>query len=67
MDPSEITNFGRDRDWNLIEVLVESLPFLRNEYAHGSGSIHNQVRGTLELTMEILNQVFLPIADKDPN
>lgn len=59
-DYSDVVVTDQDRDWNLIEVLVESLPFTRNEYAHGSASIHNQVRGTLELTMEILNQVFLP-------
>lgn len=60
LDYSEAVVTDEDRNWNLIEILVETLPETRNHYAHGTSSIHNQVRGTLELVLETLNQVFLP-------
>lgn len=48
----------QDRDWNYLAELLNALPQIRNSYAHGSTMLHNQVLGTLELTSEILNQLF---------
>lgn len=47
-----------DRRWNLVEALRESLPYVRNELAHGSSMLTSQVLGTLELIAEVLNQVY---------
>jgi hypothetical protein len=47
-----------DRDHEYIGVVIESLPWLRNHYAHGSKSLHGQVMGTINLISEIINQIF---------
>lgn len=47
-----------DRSWNLLETLSETIPFLRNELAHGSSMLTNQVLGDIELVAEILNQLY---------
>ncbi|MEI7612745.1 MAG: hypothetical protein WCK63_07535 [Betaproteobacteria bacterium] len=54
----------QDQNWNLLSVLLEVLPEIRNSYAHGSTMLHDRVLGTLELVSEILNQLFDPISDK---
>lgn len=48
-----------DRDWDFLAILLESLPEIRNAYAHGSPMLHKSVLGTIELVGEILNQLFL--------
>ena len=58
LDYSEVVVIDEDRRWDLIQILIDTLPLTRNDYAHGSGSISNQVRGTLELVVEIINQIF---------
>lgn len=58
LDYSEVVVTDEDRRWDLIQILVDTLPLTRNHYAHGTRSIHNQVRGTLELVLEIINQIF---------
>jgi hypothetical protein len=58
LDDSEVVVKDEDRNWRYIDILVDTLPATRNMYAHGSGSIHNQVRGTLEIVSEIVNQIF---------
>ena len=58
LDESEIVVKDEDRDWDFIGALIETLPATRNNYAHGTGSIHSQVRGTLEIVSQIINQIF---------
>lgn len=60
LDYSAVEITDEDRDWDYLNILLDSLPFSRNDYAHGSASLHNQVRGTIELVGEIINQVFPP-------
>lgn len=48
-----------DRDWDYVEHLVESLPFLRNNYAHGNTSLQKQVLISFQIASEIVNQVYL--------
>ncbi|WP_232352732.1 hypothetical protein [Burkholderia pseudomallei] len=55
-EPINITS--DDRSWNLVQVLRETLPDLRNELAHGSSMLDNQVLGTIELVAEILSQIY---------
>ena len=47
-----------DRDHEYVELLIESLPWLRNRYAHGSTSLDNQALGTICLVAEIINQIY---------
>lgn len=56
MAPLEIT--PEDRRWDLVSVLKESLPQARNDLAHGSTMLTNQVLSTIELVAEILGQLY---------
>jgi hypothetical protein len=47
-----------DRNHNYLAAILGSLPWLRNHYAHGSTSLHNQVLGTIKLAAEIINQIY---------
>jgi hypothetical protein len=47
-----------DRNWDLLQTLIETIPSLRNELAHGSSMLTNQVLGNIELVAEILNQLY---------
>ncbi|CAE6938401.1 hypothetical protein R69608_05089 [Paraburkholderia nemoris] len=47
-----------DQSWDLVQILRKSLPSLRNELAHGSSMLTNQVLGTIELVAEILSQIY---------
>jgi hypothetical protein len=49
-----------DQSWDLVQILRKSLPSLRNELAHGSSMLTNQVLGTIELVAEILCQIYAP-------
>lgn len=49
-----------DQSWDLVKILRKSLPGLRNELAHGSSMLTNQVLGTIELVAEILSQIYGP-------
>ncbi|APD34502.1 hypothetical protein A8H35_10930 [Burkholderia thailandensis] len=53
-----ITLTPEDQSWDLVQVLRKSLPDLRNELAHGSSMLSNQVLGTIELVAEILSQIY---------
>jgi hypothetical protein len=57
-DETEIEIKDVDRDHEYLATLLETMPWLRNHYAHGSKSLHNQVLGTLRLVSEIINQIF---------
>lgn len=54
-----------DQQWNLVQVLRETLPGSRNALAHGGPMLTNQVLGTLELVAEILNQVYRECSDSE--
>ena len=43
------------------EVLVEALPILRNDLAHGSSTLHDQGIDFLIIALEFINQLFSPI------
>ncbi|WP_322087937.1 hypothetical protein [Burkholderia sp. BCC1999] len=45
-------------DW--IGIFIDTLPRIRNEYAHGSGVLHNTVSRTFEIVSELINQLFVP-------
>jgi len=47
-----------DRDHKYLATIIETVPWLRNNYAHGSSSLDSQVLGTLRLVAEIVNQIY---------
>jgi hypothetical protein len=57
-DPTEVEITEKDKDWDLVTDLSESIPKIRNEYAHGSSMLHNQVLGTFEIVSEFINQLW---------
>jgi hypothetical protein len=56
--PKTVEITPEDQSWDLVDHLRNSLPKMRNELAHGSPMLTNQVWGTLELVAEILNQLY---------
>lgn len=57
-DESKIEIKDVDRNHDYLAILLETIPYLRNHYAHGSKSLHNQVLGTVQVVKEIINQIF---------
>lgn len=47
-----------DRDWDYVRVLIDTLPAIRNNYAHGSSMLHNTVLGRLRTVSECINQLY---------
>lgn len=46
--------------WNYLEVLVDVIPYFRNELAHGSSSITPDPYSALVDSAELINQIFDP-------
>lgn len=44
------------RDW--MRILSESLPSIRNTYAHGSSMLHSNVLSTFEIVVDLVNQLY---------
>ncbi|MCR4470395.1 hypothetical protein [Burkholderia sp. SCN-KJ] len=59
-DDESLNATPEDQGWDLVRILRRSLPSLRNELAHGSSMLTNQVLGTIELVAEILSQIYAP-------
>lgn len=57
-DDAPLTIAPQDQQWDLVAVLSDSVPSLRNQLAHGSPMLTRQVLGTLELVAEILSQLY---------
>lgn len=55
---SQIEITEEDLDWDFAEMLVDVLPQQRNEYAHGSTMLHNQVLSTIRIVGESINQLY---------
>lgn len=47
-----------DHDW--IATFIETLPSIRNTYAHGSSMLHASVLRTFEVVADLINQLFTP-------
>lgn len=58
IDESDIEIKEEDMQFDYVETLRESLPFLRNEYAHGSSMLHNHALTTIIIASEIINQLY---------
>ncbi len=59
LDYSEVVVTDEDReDYNYLNVLLKYIPNTRNDYAHGSDMLHNQVLRSFEVVSELVNQLF---------
>lgn len=41
-----------------LEIFIETLPAIRNTYAHGSAMLHPTVLGIFEIVTDLINQLF---------
>ncbi len=57
-DESKIEITEQDLDWDFAGMLVNILPMQRNDYAHGSTILHNQVLSTVRIVCESINQLY---------
>jgi hypothetical protein len=57
-DESKIEIKDEDRNHDYLKVILETIPHLRNRYAHGSRDLHNGAYVTIKLVWEIINQIF---------
>ncbi len=55
---SEVEITDADKDCDYINRLLEYLTWQRNQYAHGTETLHNQVLGTIQVVSEIINQIY---------
>ncbi|RKT25620.1 hypothetical protein B0G69_1339 [Paraburkholderia sp. RAU2J] len=58
VDYSNIEPLSEDFDQDWIGTFIDTLPRIRNTYAHGSGVLHNSVLHTFEIVSELINQLF---------
>jgi len=57
-DPSHVEITEQDKNWDFMNVLAESTPKIRNEYAHGSSMLHRSVLNSFEVVAEFINQLW---------
>lgn len=62
VDDSHVKPTEDDLNHNWLGVFLDAIPYLRNEYAHGSGMLHHTVLHTFEVVSEIINQLFPQVA-----
>lgn len=58
IDAAELEVKDEDRDHDYLGQLLESVPLLRNEYAHGTSALDNRSLSALRVVAEIINQIF---------
>lgn len=62
-DPDSAVPMEQDYSWDALETYLETLPAIRNMYAHGSSNLHATVLGTFEIVTDLVNQLFpLPVS-----
>ena len=58
VDDSNVAPTEEDLSYDWISVLVESLPEMRNDYAHGSKTLIPNVLRTFDIVCDLVNQLF---------
>lgn len=58
LDESRIEIKDEDRNHDYLAIILETVPWMRNRYAHGASSLSSQVLGTIRLVSEIINQIY---------
>ena len=57
-DESEVVVTQDDLDFDWLGVFQETIPEIRNRYAHGSSDLKHSVLHTFEMVVELLNQLY---------
>ncbi len=58
VDDSNVAPTEEDLAYDWISVLIESLPEMRNDYAHGSKTLIPNVLRTFDIVCDLVNQLF---------
>ncbi|MDP2142654.1 MAG: hypothetical protein Q8J80_00840 [Gallionella sp.] len=58
IDESEAVVTQEDLDCDWLQIFLEAIPSIRNDYAHGSRTLNNNVCHSFELVSEIINQLY---------
>ena len=56
--PDNVLPEPQDYSDDALSVFMETLPAIRNTYAHGSSMLHSTVLGTFEIVADLINQLF---------
>jgi hypothetical protein len=57
-DESSVQVKEEDQQVDYLGILLDTIPQIRNSYAHGSSNLHNQGLHTIQIVAEIINQLF---------
>jgi hypothetical protein len=63
--PATPNDDERNHDW--ISAFVETLPSIRNDYAHGSERLHATVLRTFDIVSDLINQLFTASTAEAPS
>jgi len=66
IDETQIEITDADRNHDYLGRLLKSIPYLRNEYAHGTSALDSKSLSALRVSAEIINQIFLVRPSKLP-
>lgn len=58
LDDSKIKPNEQDLSHDWIGAFIESLPEIRNDYAHGSKRLHSTMLQTFEIVSDLINQLY---------
>lgn len=58
LDDSSVVPTENDLAYDWISMFVESLPNMRNDYAHGSHTLLPTVLRTFDIVCDLINQLF---------
>lgn len=58
LDDSEVRPTEEDLRHDWLRDFVEVIPGIRNDYAHGSSTLHHSVLRTFDLVSQMINQLF---------
>lgn len=48
----------QDYSDDALSVFIQTLPKIRNAYAHGSSMLHSSVLGTFEIVTDLVNELY---------
>lgn len=57
-DPESAVPEPQDYSDDALSIFIETLPAIRNNYAHGSSMLHPTVLGTFEIVTDLVNQLY---------
>lgn len=57
-NPDSAVPEPQDHSDDALFIFLETLPAIRNTYAHGSSMLHSTVLGTFEIVTDLVNQLY---------